>query len=567
MGHESQKGAAWALARLRRLWHCVPRDRGPWHLRAFVQIVAVFCCLWIDSVAHSSNSMFRCVDAQGVNHLVDHRLAGAECTIVLAPSAGAPEGAPNWSTALVGAGIDGFLAPPGNVFEYASTEVLQRFYARWVDRSAPRVAIAHFGDSLLQSGYAAQAMRLRLQAARGDGGRGMVFPYAMAKTYSQNDFKSTFEGDWVTANSMQLTPKLDLGISGFVARTTDPSTSFTFEFNPLLSPGPKKIRVFFKSAASSFKVTLTSGAISRSIDVQLANAGFLPVVDFEFAELGGIVRFDLESPAIYPGFIEIHGVSIENTASGLVHHNLGVGGATYKSILLQGLYAEQITYLKPDLVILDWGTNDLIYKNEIPEDLAETVIATIRKVRAASPGASILLTSVQDMNFKGRNISIAQAFSGLIRKIAFENGCLFYDWYRVSGGPGSMRDWHANGLASNDNVHLTAKGYRLKGELFAQALLQSLDQLGRGSADAGRVTAPAAALFAAAYRAPAPALQTGKVPVTVSAAGGRRGPQRQVARARGARSAPGALVSTQMKPRRGAHLKSASAPAVRRASR
>ena len=562
MGLERQKVAVFLPTRALMFCHY-----GLWHGGVCVRIVIVSCCLWIASVAHSSNSMFRCVDPQGVIHLVEHRLAGSECTIVSSPSTATTDGAPNPPVAMVGAGIEGFLAPQGNFFEYASAEVLQPLYSRWADRSGPRLVIAHFGDSLLQSGYAAQAIRLRLQAARGDGGRGMVFPYAIARTYSQSDFKSSFEGNWVTANSMQLSPKLDLGISGFVARTTDPVTSFTFEFSPLLSPGPKRVRVFFKSAASSFKVTLTSGTISRSIDVQLANAGFLPVVDFEFAELGGVLRFVLESPAIYPGFIEIHGVSIENTASGVVHHNLGVGGATYKSIVLQALYAEQIAYLKPDLVILDWGTNDLIYKNAIPDDLVETVNATIRKVRAASPGAVILLTSVQDMNFKGRNISTAQTFSALMRKIAFENGCLFYDWYRVSGGPGSMRDWHANGLASNDNVHLTAKGYRLKGELFAQALLQSLDQLARGAADAGRVTVPAAALFAPAYRAPAPALQTGKVPVTVSAAGGRQGPQRQVARARGVRSSPGALVSTQMKARRGSHLKSASARAARRASR
>ena len=250
----------------------------------------------------------------------------------------------------------------------------------------------------------------------------------------------------------------------------------------------------------------------------------------------------------------------------MVHHNLGVGGATYKSIVLQALYAEQIAYLKPDLVILDWGTNDLIYKNAIPDDLVETVNATIRKVRAASPGALILLTSVQDMNFRGRNISTAQAFSALMRRIAFETGCAFYDWYRVSGGPGSMRDWHANGLASSDNVHLTAKGYRLKGELFAQAFLQSLDQVARGSADAGRVTVPAAPLFAPAFRSPVPGLQTGKTPVPVSVVG-RRSPKPLTVLARRSRQSSSASVSAKVKQPRRSQPKGALAPTVRRISK
>ena len=39
--------------------------------------------------------------------------------------------------------------------------------------------------------------------AGGSAGRGMVFPFAIAKTYSHNDFSSTFEGEWSYASSIQ----------------------------------------------------------------------------------------------------------------------------------------------------------------------------------------------------------------------------------------------------------------------------------------------------------------------------------------------------------------------------
>ncbi len=89
------------------------------------------------------------------------------------------------------------------------------------------------------------------------------------------------------------------------------------------------------------------------------------------------------------------------------------------------------------------------------------------------PNALIILTSAQDLNFRKRNITAAGDFSKLIKKIAFENDCFFYDWYRIAGGPAAMSTWVAYGLGA-DNIHLTGAGYAIKGELFAQSILNTL---------------------------------------------------------------------------------------------
>ena len=103
-----------------------------------------------------------------------------------------------------------------------------------------------------------------------------------------------------------------------------------------------------------------------------------------------------------------------------------------------------------------------------------TIIQTIKKIRSISPNISIILTSVQDMNYKGQNITKSKDFSDLIRKIAIQEDCIFYDWFYISGGRFSMKKWDEFLLARKDNIHLTALGYKIKAELFFNAIQKSI---------------------------------------------------------------------------------------------
>jgi lysophospholipase L1-like esterase len=132
-------------------------------------------------------------------------------------------------------------------------------------------------------------------------------------------------------------------------------------------------------------------------------------------------------------------------------------------------------------VILDWGTNDIIYRNALAPNLERTVVATIRKVRAVHPNALIMLTSAQDMYFRLKPITAAWDFAVLMRRLAAENNCLFYDWYRVAGGRDSMLVWYAYELAGADHVHLSSHGYAIKGDLMGQALLNTIKALDANS--------------------------------------------------------------------------------------
>ncbi|OWY19104.1 LysM peptidoglycan-binding domain-containing protein [Sphingobacteriales bacterium UPWRP_1] len=367
-----------------------------------------------------------------------------------------------------------FINREANVIEYNNNKILQAFYDKWKVEGYSNISIAHFGDSHVQPDYFTSVVRQQLQQLKGNGGRGMIFPYAMAKTYSQSDYKSKFTGNWKTANSIQNPPQIPLGVSGFVAQTIDTAASFSILFTKPQPPGPKFIKVYCNKNPTTYQLTVKSRRQYQTLSFEDASDAYVPYVLFYLPETGDTLEFVLQNKRLNNNLFELYGISIENNAGGVIYHNLGVGGATYSAVLNQQYFTQQFPFLAPDLVILDWGTNDIIYKNKLEADLAGVVVATINKVRNAYPNTLIMLTSVQDMNRKGVNISAAKDFSDLIRTIAFEQSCLYYDWYRVAGGAYSMNKWFNNKLAQPDNIHLSVKGYELKGNLFFEALTKTL---------------------------------------------------------------------------------------------
>jgi hypothetical protein len=267
--------------------------------------------------------------------------------------------------------------------------LVQRLQQKWATATTEGFKVAHFGDSLVQGGYAAEIARSRLQSVGGSAGRGMVFPYSIAKTYSQNDYRSTFTGEWATANSIQQTPRLPLGVSGFVARTSGAEASFTLNFVSTPEPGKKLVKFFYVATSTAFTLRVQSGNFVH--DVVVPSGGAQPrsqMLTLSFPELSDTLRFELRNASPNSGgFFEVHGVSIENTTPGVMYHNLGVGGATYGALLAQTHFEEQSAQLAPDLIVLDWGTNDLVYKNSIPPELEKIMVQTIKRVKAKHPQA------------------------------------------------------------------------------------------------------------------------------------------------------------------------------------
>lgn len=362
-----------------------------------------------------------------------------------------------------------------NQLEYANDKTLGSFARKW--RTAQPIVVAHFGDSHIQLGWGIGEMRDTLQAVRGDGGRGMIFPYTMAKTYSQEDFTSSFTGNWKTANSIQQPPKMGVGVSGFVGSTQDSYATVNFDFSKAKKDlGSVKATVYYRALGGNYQLTISNGISQQTMNV-VGNSDQLQAVSVNLPNTGRNLSLTINRQTGGSGAtFELHGVDLANLTNqnGLVYHNLGVGGAAYQALLQQRFFEQQFPKLNADLVILDWGTNDLIYKNQIDSNLENTIRSTVRKVKASNPTAGIILTSAQEARYKGNNVTVSAEFSNMVRRIAQQEGTAFYDWYRIAGGSGSVNTWYQAGYASKDNIHLNGKGYRLKGDLFANAILNAV---------------------------------------------------------------------------------------------
>ena len=365
-----------------------------------------------------------------------------------------------------------------NAIQFFNKSALSRFLTKWSATNSKIITIAHLGDSHVQPDIYSGEFRRQLQALKGNAGRGMIFPYSVAKTYSANDYKSTYTGTWKCAKSIEYAPKLPLGVSGATCLTYDSHASFTISFHNPINESHKILKLFCKKTEKSFDFILKSGDQEALVIVDQHVSLGLPYVEIELPIIGNSITVQLVKKNSNETEFEFYGMSLESTKKdGVMLHCLGIGGAMYGSILAQKLFENQLPFLNPDLVIVDFGTNDYLYKDIIPDNLETQIKSVIRKIRFSAPNTDILLTSAQDMNRRGKNITSGEAFSDLIKKISREENCAFYDWFWISGGPRTMSLWNQNGLSQNDMIHLNAAGYKLKGHLLAEALLKTLTVL------------------------------------------------------------------------------------------
>ena len=357
-----------------------------------------------------------------------------------------------------------FIKNDFNAIQFKDSKVLNTFYSNW--NSNKRFSVLHLGDSHLQNENLPNKCRQLIQELLGDGGIGLIQPFSIVNSYNASFYKSTHSGTWTYGKSYILPPKLTLGVRGMSAKTEDDKATFEIAFNKSPSSQNTILTVFYSNIAESYEPIILADTIAA---VFLSKTG--DVLKYQLPSKFSEIKFLLNKTNEIQNQFTLYGMSLSNSDdSAAVWHNAGVGACQYKSILYEDKYEEQAAYLNPDLVIVDYGTNDFLYTNKIPEQLKSEIEKVITKVKKANPRASIILTSAQDMNFKKRNVTASKDFSQMVKTIAYENQCGFWDWYLVSGGAHSMDLWQANKLTQNDGIHLNGKGSELKGTLLIEAL-------------------------------------------------------------------------------------------------
>lgn len=370
-----------------------------------------------------------------------------------------------------------FIRYEKNYVEWYDSSAIESFYTKVGQTSVRKLKVLQIGDSHIQADLCSGYVRERLQEILGYGGRGLVFPYRVAGTSAAYDYFSSYHGSWESCKSIQRDAKFDMGIIGATAFTKDSAASFRLAFRDgFVRSEFNVLKIYCKQDTGSFDVKIKVGSGNNPIYVDCNDTNNKrPYIQIQLPQGSDTIEVSMVKTEKNQSFFECYGMLIESSEnSGVLYNTSGINGAGYVSLLRQKLFPAQLAELNPDLVVIDMGANDFFAGAFNQAAMKQNLEHIIDIIRASAPHANILISSAQDIYFR-RKIDVAGCndFIEMIKTVAKERNCAYYDYYHVSGGRYSMNNWYKSGLARNDKVHLSAAGYYIRGELFLNALLNS----------------------------------------------------------------------------------------------
>jgi LysM repeat protein/lysophospholipase L1-like esterase len=364
-----------------------------------------------------------------------------------------------------------------NFIQSPSKDILHSFFNLPGNKNK-KVRILHIGDSHIHSDIFTGYVRKRLQALFGSGGRGLLFPYCTASTHATKDYRTICTGTWTAAKATDRVLLYDLGVTGVTARTEDPNATASIIIRPAeytMKRTTTIITMLYMPHNQSFDPIIRSGGNTWKIISRDDENGLIKG-ELEWNSDTLVISFEQNDST--QTFFEIYGLIAEYKApGGIVYNSCGINGAAMYHLTNQKLIENHLRIINPDLLVLDLGTND-IYRGTFDESVLYRLISgVIQRVKASIPSATILLMPPQDMYYRKKHVVNTEKYSALLKKIAKEQECLFYDYFAVSGGNYSMLEWEKHLLGRKDRLHLTGTGYELKGKLFVTAFLDAILRL------------------------------------------------------------------------------------------
>ena len=106
------------------------------------------------------------------------------------------------------------------------------------------------------------------------------------------------------------------------------------------------------------------------------------------------------------GPVRLFGVSFERNAPGVIYNSLGLNGGQVQVVVRyfdKPQWTEELQHQHPDLVVINYGTNESIYADYIERYYPGELREVIERVKAAVPSASVLIMSPMDRGQRDSN--------------------------------------------------------------------------------------------------------------------------------------------------------------------
>lgn len=376
-------------------------------------------------------------------------------------------------------------ARPGEI-EDPSGHALDRFFAtlQKTENGVGVVRVSHYGDSPITGDGITSTVRRKLQLRFGDAGHGFVLLARPWGWYNHIGVKHEADAGW-SADPMFISRGDHLygfGGTSFTTRTAGITATFGTADEGETGRNVSAFDIYFlaQPGGGDFDILVDGTHHSRVATASDAGRSGFQQITVPAGPHTLTIR------AVGNGEVRMFGVALENGSCGVQYDSLGNNGA-FVGLLANYLdethWSEQLRHRHPDLVILNYGTNESQYDNWPMEQYEKDTREVIRRIRAALPEAAILFVSPMDRGIRasGGAIVTRPMIPKLVaaqRRFAAENGCAFFDMFTAMGGAGTVARWREARprLMGGDYTHPTWEGSEVIGTLLHDAIIRAYEK-------------------------------------------------------------------------------------------
>lgn len=354
---------------------------------------------------------------------------------------------------------------------------LDAFYASLLrterGESPPVTRILHYGDSPTTADLITADVRSFMQRRFGDAGHGAYLPVRPWAWYNHRYLDSDSGGWQVFPATLKGEKDGAYGLAG-VSLNGNPGA---YSRVKLRKAGAQRLIVAYMGRPGGGALRMTAdgeelGVLETEMPEQRAarESYRLPP---------GTKELELK---VVSGQVRLFWLSFETGTGGVIYESLGLNGVwagVLAHFVNEAHWAEQLRQERPDLVILNYGTNESGFPKYVESTYDDDLRKLLRRVRRALPETSCLVMSPMDRGVRetGGQIGTVPALPRLVAvqaKVASEEGCAFYNTFEAMGGPGTMGRWYMAEprLVSADFIHPMPAGGKIVASLFYDSLMK-----------------------------------------------------------------------------------------------
>jgi len=348
-----------------------------------------------------------------------------------------------------------------------------------------QINILHIGGSHVQAGMFSNRVRRHLDALNDtlQTPRGLIFPFAVAKTNNPANYKVTYSGEWQSVRNVQKNREIPVGMCGIAVYTNDSSARIKVALNPTDDNRWHftRLRLMGSTLDGSNQVCpalfYQQDTLPGYFDEISASYLFYPP-EPQDTFCFGLLQLDTVPHAfIVNGFIPEN-----NTTDGIVYHAIGVNGASVPSYLQSEYFEDELPFICPDLVVFGIGINDATASDFSRASFRRNYNELITRIKRVNPDCVFIFITNNDSyrRISRRNYRVntnGQIAREVFYDLAKEHQGGVWDLYAWMGGLRSMYKWYTKGLGKQDRVHFTASGYQFIGDAFYNAFIDYIRQI------------------------------------------------------------------------------------------